>query len=73
MAVTIVNLVYPGEEDKVCRTVEEAVRTLGAMVDNFKSLGYRIEEKQLPDEDYPQYAVYDHDDIWMGTYAIIVE
>ena len=73
MAAKVVNLVYPDTEDKLCATVEEAEQTLAAMVESFRSLGYRIEEKQLPTEDYPQYAVYDHDDTWTGTYAITVE
>jgi hypothetical protein len=72
MAAKIVNLVYPDEEDKLCATVEEAEQTLASMVESFKSLGYRVEEKQLPDEDYRQYAVYDHDDTWIGTYTIVV-
>lgn len=73
MVAKIVNLVYPDEEDRLCSNVEEAEQTLNAMVKKFQSLGYRIMEKQLPDEDYPQYAVYDHDDSWIGTYTIIVE
>ena len=72
MAVKIVNLIYPDEDERVCATIEEAETTLAAMVENFKSLGYRIEEQKLPNEDYPQYAVYDHDDTWIGTYTIVL-
>lgn len=72
MAAKIVNLVYPDEEDRLCATVEEAEKTLAAMVERFKSQGYRIAEQHPPNEDYPQYAVYDHDDTWIGTYTITV-
>ena len=72
MAAKIVNLVYPDEDEALCATVEEAEQTLAAMVKRFKSQGYRIVEKRLPNEDYPQYAIYDHDDAWIGTYTIIL-
>lgn len=72
MAAKIVNLIYPDEDERLCATLEEAEQTLAALVENFKSLGYRIEEQRVPNEDYPQYAVYDHDDSWIGTYTIIV-
>ncbi len=73
MAAKIVNLVYPDEDDKLCATVEEAEQTLAAMVERFKSQGYRIEEQRLPNEDYPQYKVIDVDDAWVGTYTIILQ
>ena len=72
MAAKIVNLIYPGEDERQCNSVEDAEKTLSAMVENFRSLGYRIEEQAVPNEEYPQYAVYDHDDTWIGTYTIIV-
>ncbi len=72
MAAKIVNLVYPDEDETLCATVEEAEQTLAAMVERFKSQGYRIDEQRLPNEDYPQYAVYDHGDNWIGTYTIIL-
>ena len=72
MAAKIVNLVYPDEDEALCATVEEAEETLATMVERFKSQGYRIDEKRLPNEDYPQYAIYDHDDTWIGTYTIIL-
>ncbi len=72
MAAKIVNLVYPDEDDKLCATVEEAEQTLAAMVERFKSQGYRIAEQHLADADYPQYAVYDHGDDWIGTHTIIL-
>ena len=72
MAAKIVNLIYPDEDDTLCATVEEAEQTLAAKLERFRSQGDRIEEQRLPNEDYPQYAVYDHDDTWIGTYTIIV-
>ena len=72
MAARIVNLADPDEGETLCATVEEAEQSLAAMVERFKSQGYRIEEQHLPDEDYPQYAVYDHGDAWIGTYTIIL-
>ncbi len=70
MAAKIVNLADPDEDEMLCATVEEARETLAAMVERFKSQGYRIDEQYVPDEDYPQYAVYDRDDAWIGTYTI---
>ena len=72
MAAKIVNLADPDEVETLCATVEEAEQTLAEMVDRFKSQGYRINEQHLPDEPYPQYAVYDHGDTWIGTYTIIL-
>ena len=73
MAARIVNFANPDEGETLCATVEEAEQTLAAMVDRFKSQGYRVEEQHVPDEDYPQYAVYDHGDVWIGTYTITLE
>ena len=73
MAVTIVNLVNPDEDETLCATVEEARATLGAMVGRFKSQGYRVDEQHLPNEDYPQYTVYDRNDAWIGTYTIFLQ
>ncbi len=72
MAARIVNLADPDEGETLCATVEDAEQTLAAMVESFKSQGYRIAEQHLPDEDYPQFAVYDHGDAWIGTYTIIL-
>ncbi len=70
MAVKIVNLVDPDEDEALCATVEEARETLAAMVEKFRSQGYRVDEQHLADDDYPQYAVYDRNDTWIGTYTI---
>jgi len=72
MAARIVNLADPDESETLCATVEDAEQALAAMVEKFKSQGYRIAEQHLPDEDYPQFAVYDHGDTWIGTYTIIL-
>ncbi len=72
MAARIVNLANPDEDETLCATVEEAKETLAAMVERFKSQGYTVDEQHLPDEAYPQYAVYDHGDTWIGTYTIIL-
>ncbi len=73
MAAKIVNLANPGEDETLCATVEEAGETLAAMIGRFKSQGYRIDEQHMPNEDYPQYAVYDRNDAWIGTYTIILQ
>ncbi len=73
MAARIVNLADPDERETLCATVEDADQTLAAMVESFKSQGYRIVEQHFPDEDYPQFAVYDHGDVWIGTYTIILQ
>jgi len=73
MAAKIVNLADPDESATLCATVEEAKETLAAMVERYESQGYRIAERHLPDADYPQYAVYDHGDSWIGTYTIILQ
>ncbi len=67
MAAKIVNLANPDVSETLCATVEEAKETLAAMVARFKSQGYRIAEQHLADADYPQYAIYDHGDAWIGT------
>jgi hypothetical protein len=54
----------------MCATVEEAVATLAAMVEKFNAQGYRVDEQHLADDEYPQYAVYDRSDTWIGTYTI---
>ena len=73
MAAKVVNLANPNEDETLCATVEEARDTLAAMVDRFESQGYKVDDQQSPDEDYPQYAVYDHSDGWIGTYTIILQ
>ena len=73
MAAKIVNLADPDESETLCATVEDAEQALAAMVERFKSQGYRIDEKHLPDEDYPQFVVYDRGDAWIGTYTIILQ
>jgi len=70
MAAKIVNLADPDEDETLCATVEEARETLAAIIERFKLQGYRVNEQHSPDEDYPQYAVYDHSDAWIGTYTI---
>ncbi len=73
MAAKIVNLVNPDEDETLCATVEEAEQTLAVMVEKFKSQSYRVDEQHLGDEDYPQYAVYDRNDAWIGTYTIFLQ
>ena len=72
MAARIVNLADPDEGETLCATIEDAEQALAAMVERFKSQGYRIAEQHLADADYPQYAIYDHADAWIGTYTIIL-
>ncbi len=72
MAARIVNLADPDEGETLCATVEDAEQALAAMVERFKSQGYRIAEQHLADADYPQYAIYDHADAWIGTYTIVL-
>ena len=73
MAAKIVNLANPDEAEMICATVEEAEQTLAAMLEEFKSQGYRVDEQHVPEEDYPQYAVYDGNDTWIGTYTIFLQ
>ena len=70
MAAKTVNMANPDEDETLFATVEEVRATLAAMVERFKSQGYRVDEQHLADEDYPQYAVYDRNDTWIGTYTI---
>jgi len=76
MAARIVNLADPDESATLCASIEDAEQALAAMVERFKSQfksqGYRIAEQHLADADYPQYAIYDHADAWIGTYTIIL-
>ena len=73
MAAKIVNMANPDEDETLCATVEEARETLAAMVERFRSQGYKVDEQHSRDEDYlyPQYAVYDYSDGWIGTYTIL--
>ena len=73
MAARIVNLADPDESATLCASIEDAEQALAAMVERFKSQGYRIAEQHLADADYPQFAIYDHADAWIGTYTIILE
>ena len=73
MAAKIVNMANSDEDETLCVTVEEARDTLAAMVERFKSQGYKVDDQHSPDEDYPQYAVYDHSDGWIVTYTIILQ
>ncbi len=73
MAAKIVNMANPDEDESLCATVEEARETLPVMVERFKSQGYRVDEQHLPNEDYPQYTVYDRDDAWIGSYTIFLQ
>ena len=72
MAARIVNLADPDESATLCASIEDAEQALAAMVERFKSQGYRIAEQHLADADYPQYAIYDHADAWIGTYTLIL-
>ena len=72
MAARIVNLADPDESATLCASIEDAEQALAAMVERFKSQGYRIAEQHRADADYPQYAIYDHADAWIGTYTIIL-
>ncbi len=72
MAARIVNLADPDESATLCASIEDAEQALAAMVERFKSQGYRIAEQHLADAEYPQYAIYDHADAWIGTYTIIL-
>ena len=72
MAARIVNLADPDESATLCASIEDAEQALATMVERFKSQGYRIAEQHLADADYPQYAIYDHADAWIGTYTIIL-
>jgi len=73
MAARIVNMANFSEEEMLCATVEEARATLSAMVERFELQGYNVDEQHSPDEDYlyPQYAVSDDSDGWIGTYTIL--
>ncbi len=73
MAAKVVNLADPDESATLCASIEDAEQALAAMVERFKSQGYRIAEQHLADADYPQFAIYDHADAWIGTYTIILE
>ncbi len=73
MAAKIVNLADRDESATLCASIEDAEQALAAMVERFKSQGYRIAEQHLADADYPQFAIYDHADAWIGTYTIILE
>ncbi len=73
MAAKIVNMANPDEDETLFATVEEVRATLAAMVERFKSQGYRVDEQHLADEDYPQYAVYDRNDAWIGSYTIFLQ
>jgi hypothetical protein len=72
MAAKVVNLADPDESATLCASIEDAEQALAAMVERFKSQGYRIAEQHLADADYPQFAIYDHADAWIGTYTIIL-
>ena len=73
MPAKIVNMANPDGDETLCATVEEARETLAAIVQRFKSQGYKVDEQHSRDEDYlyPQYAVYDYSDGWIGTYTIL--
>ena len=70
MAAKIVNLADPDEDESLYATVEEAEQALAQMIERFASQGRRVEKRQNVDEDYPQYAVYDISDVWIGLYTI---
>ncbi len=70
MAAKIVNLADTDEDETLCATVEEAEQTLSSMVERFESQGYRVEKRDDSGENYPQYAVYNLHDAWVGLYTI---
>ena len=72
MSAKIVNLLDPDEGGTLYATVEEADTALAEMIDKFETQGNRISRQHLPGEDYPQFAVYDHGDDWIGTYTIVL-
>ncbi len=72
MAAKIVNMANPDEDETLCATAEEAEQILAAMVERFKSQGYRVDKRRFPNEDYPQYTVYDRNDAWIGSYTIFL-
>ena len=73
MAAKIVNLANPDEAELICATVEEAEQTFAAMLEEFRSQGYRVDEQHVLEEDYPQFTVHDGNDTWIGTYTIILQ
>ncbi len=73
MAAKIVNLANPDVGETLCANIEDAEQALAAMVERFKSQGYRVGEQHMPDEDYPQYKVNDVADARVGTYTIILQ
>ncbi len=44
MAAKIVNLANPDVGETLCASVEDAEQALAAMVERFKSQGYRVDE-----------------------------
>jgi hypothetical protein len=73
MAAKIVNMANPDEDETLCATAEEAEQALATMVEKFKSQGYRVDKRRFPNEDYPQYTVYDRNDAWIGSYTIFLQ
>ena len=73
MAARIVNMADFSEEETLCVTVEEAREILAAMVERLRSRGYKVDEQHSRDEKYlyPQYAISDDSDGWIGTYTIL--
>ncbi len=45
MVAKIVTLANPGEDETLCATVEEAKETLAAMIERFKSQGFRVDKQ----------------------------
>ncbi len=54
MAPKIVNMANPDEAELICATVEEAEQTLAAMIEEFKSQGYRVDEQHVPEGDFSE-------------------
>ena len=52
--------------------VETLALARTSAVVKFTAQGYIITEQKLPDADYPQYKVIDHNDPWLGAYTIIL-
>jgi len=46
MSAKIVNMANPDEDEMLCATVEEARETLAAMVERFKSQGYKVDDQR---------------------------
>ena len=73
MAATIIDLADPDASGTLYGSVEEAEQALESITEKFSSQGYTVTEEHIPDEVYPQYKVIDPNDVWVGTYTIILQ